>query len=207
MGRFAKGKNVPWMIQAWAGIADQFPDWSFDIYGVGPEEGTIALEILKSGVSRSVRVMGSTQNPESVSSSSRLMIMGSDHEGLPVAVVEAALCGIPTLTVDSSPGMSVLVEDGVTGAITPKGDIDEIRRRLVEILTTSCVMKRWVVTHAVGWPDSNLIGSSQIGKSCLNFQVSYFVLHLKAAERNTDRGTAEGLVDSWVYAARATAFW
>lgn len=134
VGRFAKEKNIPWMIRIWASVAELYPDWSFEIYGVGPEEDDIALEILRSGVSRSVQVMGSTQNPEGVFASSRIMLMASDYEGLPVAVVEAGLCGLPTLTVDCCPGMSILVDDGVSGYVTPVGDVDAFRSRLVEMM-------------------------------------------------------------------------
>lgn len=134
VGRFAKEKNVPWMIRAWASVAENYPDWTFDIYGVGPAEDDIALEILRRGVSQSVRIMGQTQSPESVFANARVMVMASDYEGLPVAVVEAGLCGLPTLTSDCCPGMSVLVNDGVSGYVVPKDDAEAFCARLTDML-------------------------------------------------------------------------
>lgn len=144
VGRFAQGKNVADIVGVWASVVTEYPEWSLDIYGVGPEENNIALSIIENRVSDSVRLMGSTQNPEEVFSSSRVMVMASDYEGLPVAVVEASLCSLPTLTVDSSPGMSVLVEDGVSGFVTPKGDLDEFGSRLRQLI------KEDAMTEAMG---------------------------------------------------------
>lgn len=134
VGRFAREKNVSDIVSVWADLANDYPEWSLDIYGVGPEENNIASAIIENRVSDSVRLMGTTQNPEEVFASSRIMVMASDYEGLPVAVVEAGLCGLPTLTVDSSPGMSVLVEDGVSGFVTPKGNLDKFGSRLRQLI-------------------------------------------------------------------------
>ncbi|WP_205677127.1 glycosyltransferase [Brevibacterium aurantiacum] len=134
VGRFSREKNIADIVRVWADLAGEYEDWTLDIYGVGPEENNIATAILENRVTRSVRLMGPTQNPEEVFAKSRIMVMASDYEGLPVAVVEAGLCGLPTVTVASSPGMSVLVEDGVSGFVTPKGDLDAFSNRLRQLL-------------------------------------------------------------------------
>lgn len=134
VGRFAKEKNVPKLVRAWAAVAKDYPEWSFDIYGVGPDESNIAREIFESGCTDSVSLLGPTQNPEVVFSEARLMLMGSDFEGLPVAIVEAGLCGTPSLVTDCCPGMSVLIEDRKTGLIARDQDMFDFESLLREYL-------------------------------------------------------------------------
>lgn len=122
VGRLVKGKNVVRLVEAWAQVAQEFPDWRFEIYGSGDEEKLIAEAILANNLMSSVALMGMTQEPEAVFADSRLMLMDSEYEGLPVSIVEAGLTGTPTLSSDNFPGAHVLIEDGVSGAIVGYGN-------------------------------------------------------------------------------------
>lgn len=137
VGRFAKEKNVPLLVRLWSRVAPEFPDWTFDIYGIGPDDQEVAREILRCGVASSVRLNGPTQNPERVFAGGRIMVMASEYEGLPVAIVEAGLCGMPIVTYDSCPGMRVLIDDGVSGQVVPRGDEGAFVQRLASLMRDS----------------------------------------------------------------------
>ena len=58
----------------------------------------------------------------------------SNSESFGVAAVEAMACGIPVQVSDAD-GFAEVVQDGVTGLIAPKGDIDAIADNMYKLLT------------------------------------------------------------------------
>ncbi len=134
LGRFGPEKNVSSLVKIWSRIVDQVPDWRFEIYGVGQLRNEIAKEIFANDLTSSVHMMGSTQFPEEILANSRILVMFSEYEGLPVIIVEAGLCGIPSVVSDCAPGMSVLVKDGVSGYVVPKDDEEAFAEKLLELI-------------------------------------------------------------------------
>ena len=61
-------------------------------------------------------VFGGTLRPEEIWTKHQALILPSRVEGLPVAVVEAMLCGRPCILSDVA-GNAEVVEDGVTGFV------------------------------------------------------------------------------------------
>lgn len=65
----------------------------------------------------------------------------SDSESFGVAAVEAMACGIPVQVSDAE-GFAEVVEDGVTGLIAPKGDVDKIAENMYRLLTDEPLRNR-----------------------------------------------------------------
>lgn len=134
MGRFSKEKRIPLIVEAWEKIIKKHPDWDLDIYGVGPDEALIAQIILAKGLADSVHLKGKSLNPEQELANSRLMVMASEYEGLPVVIVEAGLCSTPTLAINCSPGMEVLIENKVTGVLVDNSEVQSFADALDSLL-------------------------------------------------------------------------
>ena len=53
----------------------------------------------------------------------KVFVMSSDHEGFPNALVEAMVCGIPSVSTDFDSGVaSQLIQEGENGYLCPVGD-------------------------------------------------------------------------------------
>ena len=65
----------------------------------------------------------------------------SISESFGVAAVEAMACGIPVQVSDAE-GFAEVVEDGVTGLIAPKGDVDQIAENMYRLLTDEPLRNR-----------------------------------------------------------------
>jgi glycosyltransferase involved in cell wall biosynthesis len=52
-----------------------------------------------------------------------LAVLTSESEGMPVCLMEAAACGVPAVATAVG-GVPELIEEGVTGLLTPAGDMD-----------------------------------------------------------------------------------
>ncbi|RKW69688.1 glycosyltransferase [Galactobacter caseinivorans] len=132
LGRYDPIKSLDLFIRAWAQIADQLPQWSAELYGEGAERETLQKLIDEQGIPR-VSLMGKTDKVGHVLASTSVHVLSSQNEGLPIAIVEAGLLGVPTVSFDCAPGISVLVEDGVDGYIVDQNDVSGLAQRMLEL--------------------------------------------------------------------------
>ena len=87
----------------------------FSIYGSGGNLDTIARMIQRLGLSN-VSIEGYVNDIHKIWSNQEMLLLPSRSEGLPLSLVEAALCGRPAIVTDVG-GNTELVEDGVTGYV------------------------------------------------------------------------------------------
>jgi len=62
-----------------------------------------------------------------------VLLLASRTEGMPAAILEAGASGVPVAAYAIA-GVPEIVEDGVTGLLAAPGDVDRLRRRVVELL-------------------------------------------------------------------------
>jgi glycosyltransferase involved in cell wall biosynthesis len=83
------------------------------LYGEGPMRSGLERLARRLGLSDRV-VFAGYASVEDIWASNHVLIMPSRFEGLPLAIVEAMLCGRPVIATDVA-GHSEVIEDGVTG--------------------------------------------------------------------------------------------
>lgn len=121
LGRYSKEKRLDRVIHAWARLRAEFPDWRLELWGEGELRGELKALIDELGLDESAELMGATTDVAGVLSRGAIHVLSSDAEGLPLAIVEAARRSVPTVAMDCAPGISSLIEDGVTGrVVAPK---------------------------------------------------------------------------------------
>lgn len=125
LGRYDKQKSLDYFLRAWALIANELPDWRIELYGEGNLRSDLEKLISDEGIVRA-SLMGKTNEVGSVLSRSKVHVLSSQYEGLPIAIVEAALLGVPTVAFDCAPGIADLIEDGVSGTIVPQNNIEKL---------------------------------------------------------------------------------
>jgi glycosyltransferase involved in cell wall biosynthesis/CDP-glycerol glycerophosphotransferase (TagB/SpsB family) len=110
-------KRVSVLIDAFAELNETFPEWTLEIVGTGPDEQRYAQQIRELGLSSKVHLIGESPNPESHYLSSQVLCLPSKFEGLPLSVLEAKACRLPTVAFRACSGMSELVSHGVDGIL------------------------------------------------------------------------------------------
>jgi glycosyltransferase involved in cell wall biosynthesis len=88
-------------------------NWRLHLYGDGENREGLARCAQRLGLADRVVFEGYVADVEKIWSLNHVLVMPSRIEGLPLAVVEAMLCGRPVVATDVA-GAEV-VEDGVTG--------------------------------------------------------------------------------------------
>ena len=109
MARMTSVKNPNLLLQ----VASRLPDVQFVMAGGGE-----LLEIIKSNAPGNVKVIG-WADAATFWSAVDIAICTSDNEGIPIALIEAALAGIPLIATNVGANNEI-IENGVTGLITTK---------------------------------------------------------------------------------------
>jgi glycosyltransferase involved in cell wall biosynthesis len=118
VGRLAAVKRHELLVEAWARIARDFPDWSLRIYGEGPLQDRLQARIRALGLT-SVHLMGHVPDIKDRYLSAAILAHPAEFEGFGLAPAEALASGLPVVGFEDCSGVNTLVEDGVNGLLVP----------------------------------------------------------------------------------------
>ena len=71
----------------------------------------------------------------------KVAVLTSENEGMPVCLMEAAACGVPAVATAVG-GVPELIENNVTGFLTPAGDVSALADALQAVLEGSALAER-----------------------------------------------------------------
>lgn len=134
-GRIAAVKQFDHLIKAWHKIALQFPDWKVEIYGDGDEELSKALNNLIVDLQvPNINLMGATRDLKHKMNTASVYAMISATECFPMVLLEAQAAQMAIVSYDCPNGPRHIVEDIVTGVLSPYNDIERFAATLEELL-------------------------------------------------------------------------
>lgn len=125
------------LIDAFAPLAAEFPDWQVELWGAmydKPYVASLRARIKAAGLEGRVRLMGTTKDMEAVWARTDIFAFPSHHEGFPLALGEAMAHGIPAAGYKECPAVNELIQDGRTGILCDEGaaPLTSALRRLME---------------------------------------------------------------------------
>jgi sugar transferase (PEP-CTERM/EpsH1 system associated) len=132
VGRLAAVKNYPLMLEAFAEASARAGQLRLLIAGDGPERGTIEALVAERRLESKVRLLGFTQDVNSVLKNADAYVISSLSEGTPMAVLEAMRAGLPVLATRVG-GLPTVIREGETGLLVPSGDVTALSRAMVEL--------------------------------------------------------------------------
>jgi glycosyltransferase involved in cell wall biosynthesis len=121
-GRLVEEKGYDILIQAFARIVNDIPDWELHIYGEGPERENLENLIDVLGLKDKVKLMGTSSNIQNALENSSFFVLASKAEGLPMSLIEAQSCGLPCISTDCAPGIRDIIDEYKNGLIVPVDD-------------------------------------------------------------------------------------
>jgi glycosyltransferase involved in cell wall biosynthesis len=136
LGRLIEQKGVDVLIDAFSSVLKAVPEAELEIIGYGPERDALVRKIRESRMQDSVSLcdrVSYDELPERYGGARVLVLPSLIPEGLGMTAVEAAACGIPTVTFGLG-GTSELVVDGETGLVVEQGK-ESLAESLISILT------------------------------------------------------------------------
>ncbi len=142
-GRLTDVKNYGVLVDAWAKIAAEFPDWSVEIYGTGPRGKTLQAQIDKLRMGRAIKLMGQTSAIKDVYLSSEIMAHPAHFEGFGLSVAEALACGCPVVAYADCPGVNEFVHDLDNGLLVDRaGGADALAAGLARLIRDPALRQR-----------------------------------------------------------------
>jgi glycosyltransferase involved in cell wall biosynthesis len=130
LGRLSWEKGYDLLINAFARIAGDHPQWRLEIWGKGSDREKLEAYVAKLGVADRVLLCGFNPNNDEVLARADLYVQPSRREGFPNALCEAMASGLPVVAFDCSPGVRMIVRHGVDGVLVPKGEAGSMSRAL-----------------------------------------------------------------------------
>ena len=120
------------MIRAFAKATVNAPDAKLMICGRGPLKAELVSLIESLNLTERVLFLGQIRNPYPLLAAADYLVMSSDYEGQPMALLEGLCLGTPCIGTDI-PGIRSVLKDGRGYLVPPEVDaLAQIMRKAVE---------------------------------------------------------------------------
>ncbi|WP_037681655.1 glycosyltransferase family 4 protein [Streptomyces griseus] len=133
-GRLVPVKRYDLLIEAFAAVAAEHPDWQLRIYGKGEERDRLRKLIGDLKLWNNVFLMGAATPMEAEWVKGSIGAAASNFEPFGMTIVEAMRCGLPVVSTDCPYGPGEIIKDGVDGRLVPVGDPDAFGAALLELV-------------------------------------------------------------------------
>jgi putative glycosyltransferase protein len=168
VGRLALEKNVTELIDMWAMIAHDYPDWKLRIVGEGYLHDSVVSKIRHLGLEKQIELCPFTQDVEAHYARASIFTLTSFIEGFGLVLIEAETMGLPAVAYACKCGPRDIIRDGVDGFLAEQGDqatfikglrrlmdSEDLRRQMGEAAKANAerfsldnVMKQWEALFA-----------------------------------------------------------
>jgi glycosyltransferase involved in cell wall biosynthesis len=144
VSRLFPQKNLTMLINAFALIQNQIPDYRVEIYGVGPEEDILNKLIQENGLTDKVNLMGLADDVVLRVAKAKLFVLSSNFEGLSNALIEAMCVGTACIATDSPTyGNRELIRSGENGYLVPVNDTQQLSDKMLELILNEGLNKKF----------------------------------------------------------------
>ena len=122
-GRLNKEKRFDLLIDAFARIAADCPEWTVDIFGEGADQPMLLDRINQYGLADRIIIHEPTADIYSEYQDSEFYALSSLYEGFGLVLVEAMSCGIPCVAFRCKYGPEDIIADRQDGLLVEDGNV------------------------------------------------------------------------------------
>jgi len=142
VGRYAKGKGLDYLIDAFSILKKRHPDITLTMVGTGPDKDNITQKIRDLNLESNIIMKDFVPNSEIVDmyQNSSVFVLPSLEEGVPRTILEAMACGIPVVC--SRLPQLVDIVDGC-GMLVPVKDAQALADSVSKVLSDSSLAEKF----------------------------------------------------------------
>jgi glycosyltransferase involved in cell wall biosynthesis len=139
VGRITSQKNHLLLFEAFNEISLKYPEYTLKLYGEIQDKDV--YEKLKQYISDNkledrIMFMGLKSNPGDYIKDVSMFVLSSDYEGMPNALMEAMVLGVPSISTDCPcGGPRMVIENWKNGILVPVGDKNALAEAMEYIIT------------------------------------------------------------------------
>lgn len=130
VGRFSAQKRHDLLLDAWQHVATEHK-----LLLLTQPEAKLLQMIEERGLRDRVVVAGFQQNPYPWMAGADLLVLCSDHEGLPNVLIEALICGTPVISTDCPSGPREILGEAFPDGLIPCADVSALAGRIAAFLS------------------------------------------------------------------------
>ena len=142
-------KGHTYLIQACRLLRDSGANFICHLVGDGNYHARIEKEINQLGLGEHIKIHGACTQSQvrELLTASDVFVLASKptrqgaREGIPVSIMEAMAVGLPVVASNIS-GIPELVEDGISGFLTPPGDVDALARNIGALIEEGSLRRK-----------------------------------------------------------------
>ena len=143
VGRLSREKGFDLLLEALVVIRTRFPNANLILAGAGPEEATLKAQCHQLKLEAAVRFVGHVDPPYVYFPGASVFVLPSRHEGMPNALLEAAVAGLPIVALPSSGGVVDLLGTLHGAWLAPESSTQALAATLIETLESLHPGKRF----------------------------------------------------------------
>lgn len=142
VGRLSNEKNFQELVDIWALIARDYPDWKLRIVGEGYAEPAIRERIAHHKLAEQVELRPFTPHVQEEYLQASIFCLTSVFEGFGLVLAEAESLGIPTIAYACPCGPRDIIREGEDGFLVQPGDRETFAQRLRQLIEDEALRKR-----------------------------------------------------------------
>lgn len=141
VGRLTEQKGQVYLLRAVPLVLERFPHIVFLLAGDGPLRQELEGEARQLGIAEAVRFLGTRSDVPDLLRLADLFILPSVSEGMPVALLEAMMVGLPVIA-SQVEGVDEIVQDGQNGLTVPPADAKALSQAILRLASDSELRQR-----------------------------------------------------------------
>lgn len=126
-------KGQIYLLKAAKKLLQKFPNVKIIIIGRGELENKLKEEAKNLNITDHVLFLGFREDTHELLKAMDVFVLPSLSEAMPLALIEAMACGLPTIASNVG-GISEVIDDGLTGFIIPPADPEALADRITYLL-------------------------------------------------------------------------
>ncbi len=130
---FRPVKQIPLLVELFAKVAHEFPDWCLKLVGDGPEATVTLRRARELKIKSQVKFLGVQKNIPDLFANASILASTSRNESFGLTIAEAMSCGTP-VWVPSVGGIPELCDDGKTGYVYDLEDQEDAVDKLAKLM-------------------------------------------------------------------------
>lgn len=133
VGRYTYQKGFDLLIPAWKIVNENHPDWTLNIYGGGDKEDLQQM-IDNLGLSSTLKLNDPVSQIREKYQQSSIFVLSSRFEGLPLVLMEAMSCRLPSVSFTCPCGPKDIIHDGEDGILCENGNIESLAAGICQLI-------------------------------------------------------------------------
>ena len=143
VGRLAYEKGFDLLIESWRLVHEKHPDWTVSIFGSGNQKETLLALINQYGLESVIEIHDPVRDIYSRFLDHSIMLFSSRClEALPMVLIEALSCGLPSVAFEALCGPKDIITDGEDGYLVPVGNIELFAERICRLIESEDLRRR-----------------------------------------------------------------